>query len=97
MGVIVMYKLSVDHTKIFYDFFSSTVGFRENSAEFSAKPAGIQKNSAELSANSADNSVNSTEFRISKIFLFLSHINCISIEFFQFLMIFSKFSKYDRN
>jgi hypothetical protein len=92
-----MYKLSVDHTKIFYDFFASTVGFWENSAEFSAKPAGIQKNSAELSVNSADNSFNSTEFRISKIFLFLSHINYISAKFFQFLMIFFKIFKIRRN
>jgi hypothetical protein len=36
---------------------------------------------AELSSNSADNSVNSTEFRSSKIFLFFSHVNCISAEF----------------
>jgi hypothetical protein len=37
-----MYKLSVGHAKIFCDFFASTAGFRQNSAEFSAKPAGIR-------------------------------------------------------
>jgi hypothetical protein len=37
-----MYKLSVGHAKIFYDFFTSTAGFRQNSIEFSAKPAGIR-------------------------------------------------------
>jgi hypothetical protein len=42
MCVIVMYKLSVGHAKIFYDFFASTVGFRQNSAEFSTKLAGIR-------------------------------------------------------
>jgi hypothetical protein len=40
MCVIVMYKLSVSHAKIFYDFFASSAGFRQNSAEFFAKPAG---------------------------------------------------------
>jgi hypothetical protein len=35
-----MYKLSVGHAKIFYDFFASLAGFRQNSAEFFAKPAG---------------------------------------------------------
>jgi hypothetical protein len=29
MCVIVMYKLSVGHAKIFYDFFASTTGFRQ--------------------------------------------------------------------
>jgi hypothetical protein len=42
MCVIVMYKLSVGHAKIFYDIFASTADFRQNSAEFSAKPAGIR-------------------------------------------------------
>jgi hypothetical protein len=42
MCVIVMYKLSVGHAKIFCDFFASTAGFRQNSIEFSAKPAGIR-------------------------------------------------------
>jgi hypothetical protein len=42
MCVIMMYKLSVGHAKIFYDFFASTAGFRQNSAEFSTKSAGIQ-------------------------------------------------------
>jgi hypothetical protein len=36
-----MYKLSVVHAKIFCDFFASTADFRQNSAEFSAKPTGI--------------------------------------------------------
>jgi hypothetical protein len=35
-----MYKLSVGHIKIFCGFFASTVGFRQNSTEFFAKPAG---------------------------------------------------------
>jgi hypothetical protein len=51
----------------------------------------------ELSSNSADNSVNSTEFRSSKIFLFFSHVNCISAEFSWFSMIFSEFFKMRRN
>jgi hypothetical protein len=55
------------------------------------------KKSAELSANSPDNSVNSTEFRIPKILLILSHVNCISTKFFWFLMIFSEFFKKRRN
>jgi hypothetical protein len=42
MCVIVMCKLSVGHAKIFCDFFASAGGFRQNSAEFSAKPAGIR-------------------------------------------------------
>jgi hypothetical protein len=42
MCVIVMYKLSVGHAKIFCDFFASTAGFRQNLAEFSTKPVGIQ-------------------------------------------------------
>jgi hypothetical protein len=42
MCVIVMYKLSVGHAKIFYGLFASTAGFRQNSVEFSAKPAGIR-------------------------------------------------------
>jgi hypothetical protein len=42
MCVIVMYKLSVGHTKIFCDFFASMTGFRQNSAEFFTKPAGIR-------------------------------------------------------
>jgi hypothetical protein len=101
MCVIVMYKLSVGHAKIFCDFFASTVGFRQNLVEFSAKPVGIrwpnfQKKSAKLSANSADNSVNSTEFHISKILLFISHINYISAKFSQFSMIFLNFLKYNR-
>jgi hypothetical protein len=55
------------------------------------------KNPAEFSANSADNSVNSAEFRISKNFMFLLHINYISAEFFQFSTKFSEFSKMRRN
>jgi hypothetical protein len=70
-------------------FFASTAGFQQNSAEFSAKPAGIQW--------PADNSVNSTEFRSSKIFLFLSHVNCISAEFSRFSTNFSEFFKMRRN
>jgi hypothetical protein len=35
-----MYKLSVGHVKIFCNFFASTTGFQQNSAEFSAKSAG---------------------------------------------------------
>jgi hypothetical protein len=42
MCVIVMYKLSVGHAKISCDFFTLTAGFRQNLAEFSAKPAGIR-------------------------------------------------------
>jgi hypothetical protein len=42
MCVIMMYKLSVGHTKIFYDFFASTADFRQNSAKFSTKLAGIR-------------------------------------------------------
>jgi hypothetical protein len=42
MCVIVMYKLSAGHAKIFCDFFASTAGFRQNSVEFSAKPIGIR-------------------------------------------------------
>jgi hypothetical protein len=92
MCVIVMYKLSVGYAKFFCDFFASTASFRQNLAEFSAKPAAeFLKNSAELLANSADNSVNSAEFRMSKNFLFLSHISCISAEFFRFSPIFFKF------
>jgi hypothetical protein len=52
---------------------------------------------AEFLKNSADNSVNSTEFRSSKIFLFLSHVNCISAEFSRFSTNFSKFFKMRRN
>jgi hypothetical protein len=36
-----MYKLSIDHAKISYDFFASTVNFWQNLTEFSAKPTGI--------------------------------------------------------
>jgi hypothetical protein len=49
------------------------------------------KNLAELLANSADNSVNSAKFCISKNFLFLSHVNYISTEFFWFSLNLSKF------
>jgi hypothetical protein len=42
MCVIMMYKLSVGHAKNFYDYFASTTSFRQNLAEFSAKPAGIR-------------------------------------------------------
>jgi hypothetical protein len=92
MCIIVMYKLSVGHAKILYSFFASMAGFRQNSAEFSAKPAGIRwpKNSVELSANSADNS---TEFHSFKILLFLSHVNCISDKFFRFSTNFPEFFK----
>jgi hypothetical protein len=66
-----MYKLSVGNAKKIYDFFASTPGFRQNLAEFPAKPAdnrllNFQKKTVELSANSTDNSVNSTEFYILK-------------------------------
>jgi hypothetical protein len=67
-----MHKLRVGNANIFCDFFTSTVGFQQNSAEFFAKPAGILLNRA----------VNSIEFRSSNIFLFLSHINYIKTNFF---------------
>jgi hypothetical protein len=51
------------------------------------------ENLAELLANLANNSVSLTEFRISKIFLFLSHVNYISAKFFWFSTIFSEFFK----
>jgi hypothetical protein len=59
--------------------------------------AEFSKDLVELSANLADNSVNSTEFCSSKIFLFLSHINCISAEFSRFSTIFSEFFKMRQN
>jgi hypothetical protein len=51
MCVIVMYKLSVDHAKIFCDFFDSTAGFRQNSVEFSAKPTDIRLNFQKIQPN----------------------------------------------
>jgi hypothetical protein len=42
MCVIMMYKLSGGHFKIFCDFFTPMADFRQNSVEFSAKPAGIR-------------------------------------------------------
>jgi hypothetical protein len=42
MCVIVIYKLSVGHAKIFCDFFTSTTDFRQKSVEFCAKPVGIR-------------------------------------------------------
>jgi hypothetical protein len=49
---------------------------------------------AEFSKNSANSS---TEFHISKIFLFLSHVNCILAEFSRFSINFSEFFKMRRN
>jgi hypothetical protein len=82
MCVIVMYKLSVGHAKIFCDFFASMASFRQNLAE--------------LSANSVDNSVNSAEFHISKNFMVLSHVSCNSTEFSRFSPIFFEFCKMRR-
>jgi hypothetical protein len=83
-----MYKLSVCHAKIFYDFFASMAGFF-----YKIWPNFLLNRSEIGCRNSAALSANSAEFRISKKFLFLSHVRCISAEFFRFSPIFSEFYK----
>jgi hypothetical protein len=85
-----MYKLSVAHSKIFCDFFASTVGFRQNSVKFPTKPAGNRlPNFLKIRL------INSAEFHISKNLLFLSHVSYILTKKNQFSTIFSKFLKID--
>jgi hypothetical protein len=57
-----MYKLSVDHTKIFCNFVLQRPVFDKIRPNFLLNRPIIGKNLAELSVNSVDNLINSAEF-----------------------------------